>query len=115
MTPEPEITPDDRLRLLRFACAFAWADLEIAERERTFVLDLAKKLGSSEDELDRVNAWLTVPPPGEDVDPTDIAPEHRQLFLNAALQMISADGHVDKDEIEVLSLFEQLMPPAAAE
>lgn len=110
MDPQtPELSRDDRLSLLRFACAFAWADLEIADTERAFVTGLARKLGAEDDEISQVEQWLTVPPPAEDLDPTDIAPEHRQLFLTHAVQMISADGRVDSDEVEILSLFEQLL------
>ena len=106
---DPELNSEDRLSLLRFACAFAWADLEIAETERAFVTGLARKLGADDDEVAQVEQWLKVPPPAEDVDPTDIDPAHRQLFLNSAVQMISADGRVDTDEVEILSLFEQLL------
>ncbi len=104
-----DMTADDRRKLLQFACAFAWADLEIADTERAFVKDLARKLGSDDEELSEVEDWLTMPPAAEDVDPTDIPHEHRQIFLNAALQMISADGRVDTEEVEILSLFEQLL------
>jgi tellurite resistance protein len=109
--PENEVplSSEDRLRLLRFACAFAWADLEVAKKERRFVADLAKGLGATEEELAQVKRWLKVPPDAEDIDPTEIPPEHRQLFLNAAVQMISADGRVDSEEVEILSLFEQLL------
>lgn len=109
MSSEETLTTEDRLRLLRFVCAFAWADLEIADKERDFVKQLAKELGSGEDELDKVEAWLTVPPRAEDVDPMDIDPAHRQLVLNSAVQMISADGKVDPDEVEILSLLEELL------
>ena len=106
---DPQLSSEERLSLLRFVCAFAWADLEIADNERNFVTDLARKLGSSDDEIDQVQGWLKMPPPAEDVDPTDIPAEHRQLFLNMAVQMISADGRVDTEEVEILSLFEQLL------
>ncbi len=105
----PELTSEDRLSLLRFACAFAWADLEIADTERSFVTSLARKLGADDEEVALVEEWLKVPPPAEDVDPTDIDPSLRQVFLNACVQMISADGRVDSEEVEILSLFEQLL------
>lgn len=108
-TETPELTSEDRLSLLRFACAFAWADLEIADTERSFVTNLARKLGADDEEVAQVEEWLKVPPPAEDVDPTDIDPAHRQVFLNACVQMISADGRVDSEEVEILSLFEQLL------
>jgi uncharacterized tellurite resistance protein B-like protein len=111
MADEQEIVldRDARLDLLRFVCAFAWADLEIAERERSFVVDMAQKLGCDDEDLEEIESWLEVPPRPEDVDPTDIAPEHRQLALQLAIQMISADGRVEQEEVEILSLFEQLL------
>lgn len=104
-----ELDAEDRLRLMRFICSFAWADLEIAEKERDFVARMIRHLQLSDGEREQVEAWLAVPPEPEDVDPTDIPPEHRQIFLNAALQMVGADGVVDKREVETLSLFEKLI------
>lgn len=99
----------DRLRLMRFVCSFAWADLEIAESEREFVRKLMVTLDLDDDERTEVSQWLKIPPPPESIDPTDVPAEHRQLFLNTALQMVSADGVVDEREVENFALFEQLM------
>jgi len=52
---------------------------------------------------------LEVPPPPEEVDPTDIPREHRQLFLDTIRDVITADGEVARDEWENLALFEQLL------
>jgi uncharacterized membrane protein YebE (DUF533 family) len=99
----------DRLRLMRFVCSFAWADLEVQDAEKTFVGKMIRELDLDEDERGQVDAWLKRPPPPEDVDPTDIPKEHRQIFLNAALQLVGADGVVDEHEMETLSIFEQLL------
>jgi len=42
-----ELDNDDKLRLLRFVCAFAWADLEIAEKERNLVMEIAGSMNLS--------------------------------------------------------------------
>ncbi len=100
---------EDRLRLMKFVCSFAWADLEVQDEERVFVGKLIKQLELNEDEVKLVDGWLEVPPPPEEVDPTDIPRAHRELFLDAVRAMIVADGKVDRDEAENLVLLEQLM------
>ena len=79
---------DDRMRLLRFVCSFAWADLEIQPSERAFIMDLVVKLGVDEEERETVNEWLQTPPLPEEVDPMEIPVEHRQLFLNTILKIM---------------------------
>ena len=79
---------EDRLRLMRFICSFAWADLEIQDEERSFVAKMSEKLGLTAEELDQVRSWLEVPPPAEELDPSQIPREHRQLFLDAARAMV---------------------------
>ena len=99
----------ERMRLLRFVCSFAWADLDIADSERDYVSQLMKKLGLDQEEQDEVNGWLEVPPAPEDVDPTEIPREHRQVFLKTILELVVADGIVDPAEVESFTLFEQLL------
>lgn len=100
---------DDRMTLLRFVCSFAWADLEIADTERTFVADLMQRLDLPDDERVQALEWLKIPPRPEDVDPTQVPREHRQLFLRVVLEMVQADGKIDAEEIESYALFEQLL------
>jgi len=107
--PLKELPKEDRLKLMSFVCSFAWADLEIQDGERDMVRKLVSQLGLEEDEASQVEEWLKVPPRAEDLDPNDIPIEHRQLFLNIALQMVGADGVVDSAEMENLSLLEQLL------
>ncbi|MEM9191068.1 MAG: TerB family tellurite resistance protein [Myxococcota bacterium] len=100
---------EDRLRLMKFICSFAWADLEIADAERQFVSKMSTKLGLSEEEIDVVQGWLKIPPRAEELDPAQIPKEHRQLFLDAARAMVIVDGRVDPEEAESLALFEMLV------
>ena len=59
----------EKLQLLRFASSFLWADLEVANSERAFMLELAGELAvPPEDAM----AVLSSPPSGEHVDPTRI-------------------------------------------
>jgi len=100
---------EERLRLMKFICSFAWADLEVQDEERSFVHDMVERLHLGEAERALVNEWMEVPPPAEELDPSEIPVAHRQLFLDAARAMIVADGRVDHDEAENLVLLEQLM------
>lgn len=103
------LSPQDRLRLMKFICSFAWADLEVRSEERDFVNKMVVKLGLDEDERAKVEDWLNVPPHAEELDPSEIPVEHRQLFLDAARAMVVVDGEVDEEEAVNLALFEQLV------
>ena len=104
-----KLSPKDRLRLMKFVCSFVWADLEVKGSERKFVTSMVKKLKLSEEEAAQVKGWLKVPPRPEEVDPTTIPREHRQIFLDTMRDVVTADGEVAKDEWENLALFEQLL------
>ncbi|MDG1482700.1 MAG: TerB family tellurite resistance protein [Myxococcota bacterium] len=105
-----ELSNEERLRLMRFVCSFAWADLEVRQEERNLVGQLARKLGMSEREREQVARWLAHPPRPEEVDPLDIPTEHRKMFLAAAQAMIAIDGDIDPQEAATLELFEMLLP-----
>ncbi len=100
---------EDRLQLMRFVCSFAWADLEITDREREFIVKMVIRLGLDEEEQVQVAQWLEVPPRADDLDPGDIPKEHRQLFLDAAKAMILSDGTVEDVEAENLVILDQLL------
>ncbi|MEZ4237992.1 MAG: TerB family tellurite resistance protein [Myxococcota bacterium] len=104
-----DLDNESRMRLVRFVCSFAWADLEIQDAERALVMRMLEQLELDDDEKGQAERWLKVPPPPEDVDPLDIPQEHRQLFLNTVLEGVGADGRVDSKEIETLSVFEKLL------
>lgn len=104
-----KLAAKDRMRLMKFVCSFVWADLEVKATERKFVADMVKKLHLTADEKAQVQGWLKVPPRPEEVDPTEIPKEHRQMFLDTIRDVITADGEVDAEEWENLALFEQLL------
>jgi uncharacterized membrane protein YebE (DUF533 family) len=100
---------EDRLQLMRFVCSFAWADLEVTDREREFIVKMVVRLGLDDEEQDQVANWLEVPPRADDLDPADIPREHRRLFLDAAKAMILSDGTVEDVEAENLIILDQLL------
>jgi len=99
---------EDRLRLLRFVIAFAWADLAISAGEIAYVHRLVVRLGLEPDEAARVEKWLKSPPQPEEVDPTEIPRQHRQLFIDAVREMATSDGEMTEEEKESLELLERL-------
>jgi len=100
---------EDRLQLMRFVCSFAWADLEITDEEREFIVKMVVRLDLDDEEQDQVAEWLEVPPRADDLDPADIPKEHRQLFLDAAKAMIMSDGNIEDVEAENLIILDQLL------
>ncbi len=104
-----KLSREERMRLMRFVCSFAWADLEVQKEERTFVAKLMRKLELTADEKKQVEEWLKVPPAPEDVDPTDVPRAHRKLFLETVKKLVAADKRLDPEEKENLELLEQLL------
>ena len=104
-----DLSSSDRLRLMKFVCSFAWADLEIRPEERAFVGRLVSGLSLDPDEQRQVQRWLERPPAAESLDPTRIPVEHRRLFIEAAEGMIASDGRITSEESENLAVFKQLL------
>jgi hypothetical protein len=94
---------------MKFVCSFAWADLQIADQERKFVQKMVRKLKLAPDEEKQVQGWLELPPRAEELDPAQIPPAHRKLFLATAREMIAADGEIAEEEQENLALLEALL------
>lgn len=105
------LNAEDRLRMLMFACSFAWADLQIAAQERAYIKTLVKRLAATPQETEQVAHWLQVPPRAEDLDPEDIPLAQREAFLRMAREVIESDGDIDFEELENFKLFEQLLIP----
>jgi uncharacterized tellurite resistance protein B-like protein len=104
-----QLSRHERLRLMKFICSFAWADLRIHPEERDFVRRMVQRLGLDAGEKKQVNHWLRVPPDPEAVDPTAVPLEHRKIFIEAIEGVIAADGEIAPEERENLSLFKDLL------
>ncbi len=107
-----DLSPAERMNLMKFVCSFVWTDLNVTQAERDLVMRICGRLNLTEDETDRVRAWLEVPPPPDEVDPNGVPPEHRQLFLGVAEMIAHADGRVVPAERESLKLFRDLLGDA---
>ena len=102
------LSPQERLQLLRFVTSLAWSDLAVTGGERAYVHRLVSRLRLTAEEARKVEEWLKVPPPEDDVDPTAIPSEHRRLFIDTLRDMVASDGEVSSEERETLALLEQL-------
>ncbi len=108
MSDLTDLDREDRLRLMRFVCAFAWADLEVQDDEKKVVEKMIDTLDLEADRA-QIERWLRSPPPPEEVDPTRVPRAHRELFLDAARSIFGADGVIDPKEQENFELLEQLL------
>ncbi len=104
-----DLSHEERLRLARFVCTFAWADLEVAPEERAFIARLVQELDLDEEGREEIEGYLKSPPPAELIDPTDVPPEHRRVFLEMAGSVVKVDGEIDEREAETYLLFSQLV------
>jgi uncharacterized membrane protein YebE (DUF533 family) len=107
-----ELDRPDQLRLLKFVCSFAWADLEIHPEERSFVEHLVGRIGLDDEERAEVEGWLQTPPRPESIDPTAIPSNQRKLFLTTIEALIRSDGEISPEERENFDLFKDLLDSA---
>jgi uncharacterized tellurite resistance protein B-like protein len=99
----------ERLRLMKFVCSFAWADLEVQPEERAFVAKMLTRLALDPEDREQVEGWLRVPPSPEAIDPTQVPADHREVFLDAIRGVIAADGEITAAECENFRLFQDLV------
>ena len=104
-----QLSRDERLRLMKFVCSFAWADLEVKREERDFVARLIRRLQLDDGEEEQVLEWLKSPPPPDSVDPGLVPRAHRMKFLRAAESTVAVDGEVSPEERDSLAVFAQLI------
>ncbi len=104
-----QLDRNDRLRLVKFVCSFAWADLEIRPEERTFVDHIVQSLDLNDEDQSKVEGWMAIPPSPESIDPTRIPLAHRKLFLESIEGVIASDGEIAPEESENLALLRDLL------
>lgn len=101
-----DLSEHSRLRLIQMACMAAWADLEVHESERDMVLAFSRQLGASEATLAKVHDWLHFGPP--EIDPYTIPQQERRTFVSTFIDVMTADGHIDPHESEMVQLLIRL-------
>lgn len=105
--PIASMPPHTRKKLVQMACVAAWSDLEIQDSERKVVFEIATQLALNAAELEEVKRWLDEAPP--EFDPYDVPHEHRQAFLEAFLEVVTADGRIDAEESETIRVLRELL------
>lgn len=103
------LSVEDRLQVLEFACAFAWADFRVRSAERELIARLVERAELDAEAAAQVEAWLQSPPSPDEIDPLDVPPAHRPLLLALVLEVITADGEISPEESETYNLLSQLL------
>ena len=104
-----DLAGPERMRLMKFVCSFAWADLKIHPSEREFISRMVNRIELDPGERELVNRWLEVPPHPQEIDPTTIPLEHRATFIESVVGIIESDGVVSEEEKDTLELFKNLL------
>lgn len=98
-----------KLDLMRFACAFAWADLEVQPEERAYLLALMERLEIDKPgDRTRVMRWLKAPPNEDEIDPLAVPLASRETFLKECEEVIRADGVIHPEETEAYTLLKKI-------
>ena len=95
-----------RLRLIRFVCAFVWADRRVTPEERDVVHRFVRAATFDDEELSQIEHWLAAPSDHAELHLDDVSVEHRMIFADAVGAVILADGEIS---IEEESLFDRLL------
>lgn len=101
-----KLSPAERRQLLQLVASVAWSDLAVTAGEIAYIHGLMERLHLSADEAREAQRWLKSPP--DDVDPTTIPREHREIFLGAVREMVESNGGASEEEKESLALLEAL-------
>ena len=99
----------DRLCLVKFLCSFAWADLEVRDEERVFVQRVVTQLKLNDEDQEKTQGWLSIPPSPESVDPMLVPRAHRKIFLDSIAGVIVSDGVISTEERESFDLLKTLL------
>lgn len=105
---EPPLSAVDSLTVLRFAATFVWADREVADSERRFLAELARELAVGDAAL--VDGLLEAPPAPVEVDPSRVPPALADVVRHVALRAIAADGRVERAEMRLFEILDDLLP-----
>jgi uncharacterized tellurite resistance protein B-like protein len=105
----PTPTPLTPVEICRFLCGIAWADNTITDGERGYILNLARLLGMSTQELSEVESWLDKPHDAAMLVPSRLSTEDRVALVQQALILSSADGTIAPTEENIIRAVEDLL------
>ena len=104
-----DLNAEERLLLMRLVCAFAWVDSVLTETEKAFALRLMERLELDEQQCAQAHAWLARPMATSDLDIQKVPARHREVFLDAVMGMVEADGYFSDAELVALNEFEHAL------
>ena len=96
------MTSDERLKIVHFLFAAAWADGELAKEEGDILATLLSSLSFTSDELRVVEPWFRAAPPAVDWGTLHGDNELREAILRQALVLAGADLTYSIEEVEFL-------------
>jgi len=102
------MAPDERLKILHFLFAAAWADGELADEEGDILATLLSTIEMGDEELERVREWFSKPPPAPDWLTLSEDPETSEAVVRQALVLAGADLTYSLDEIQFLERLRKL-------
>ena len=102
------LSSDEKLQIMRFICAFAWADLKVVNAEKKLIARFSDILDLSPKEREAVNGWIAHPPRPEEIDPYEISPHLKETILSAAQAVSMIDGHFDAKEADLIDILQNL-------
>ena len=106
MRPTTRLQP---LQICKFLCGVAWADADIDEGERAYILNLAQLMGLTNAELEKVNGWLELPPDPHDIAPSRLSIEDKRDLIQQALILVNIDGQVTLHEERLIKLLSKTL------
>ena len=102
------MTPHERLKIVHFLFAAAWADGELAQEEGDILATLLSTIELEPGELDRVQGWFSAAPPSPDWTSLSQDPETSEAVVRQALVLAGADLTYSLDEIQFLERLRKL-------
>ena len=103
------LTSEEKLQIMRFVCAFAWADLKVVAAEKKLIERFSNILSLTESEKQSVASWVAHPPRPEEIDPYQISDHLKETIITAAQAVSIVDGDFDPKEADLLDLLKSIL------
>ncbi len=102
------MAPDERLKIVHFLFAAAWADGELAHEEGDILATLLSTIDLEARELAHVQTWFSTAPPSPDWSSLSSDPATSEAVVRQALVLAGADLTYSLDEIQFLERLRKL-------
>lgn len=102
------MTPAERLKIVHFLFAAAWADGQLGPEEGDILATLLSTVELTEAELEGVQSWFSSEPPAPDWSSLNNDPVTREAVLRQAMVLTGSDLSYSVDEVEFLERLARL-------